>query len=100
MNGLILGGNVLNSTGNELLHLLRRRSGPWTSRHAEAHGNVRVLALRHGCIAEPTPNEHSRQKHPGDLGVLDEKSRDIAAVTDVWLVFECHLFYTSTGEPG
>jgi hypothetical protein len=71
--------------------LLRCGSGPWTSRDAETHGNVRVLALRHGCIAEPAPNEHSEEKYPGDVRVLDEKPRDIAAITDLLLVFECHF---------
>ena len=90
MDGLILGGNVLNSTGNVLFDLLRRGSGPWTSRHAEAHGNVRILALRHGCIAELAPNEHSGQKHPGDVRVLDKKPRDIATIADLLPVFVCH----------
>src|SRR5208283_80601 len=98
MNGLIFGGNVLNSTGNVLFDLLRCGSRPWTSRHTEAHGNVRVLSLRHGCISEPAPNEHSSQKDPGDMRVLDEKPRDIAAITDALLVFVCHLLQCLYGR--
>ena len=90
MDGLILGGNVLNSTGNVLFDLLRRGSGPGTSRDPETHGNVRVLALRHGVIAEPAPNEHSEEKYPGDVWVLDKKPGDIAAIADVLPVFVCH----------
>jgi hypothetical protein len=87
MDGLILGGNVLDSTGNVLFDLLRCGSGPGTSRDGKTHGNVRVFALRHGCIAKIAPNEHPGQKHPGDVRVLDEKPRDIAAITDLLFVF-------------
>src|ERR1700687_4431491 len=90
MDGLILGGNVLDLPGNVLFHLLRCGSGPGTSRDAETHGNVRVLALGHGCVSEIAPNEHSEEKYPGDVRVLDEKSRNIAAITD--LLFVCHCF--------
>ena len=31
------------------------------------------------------------------MRVLDEKPRDIAAITDLLFVFECHLFCTSMG---
>src|SRR5262249_19930381 len=90
MDGLILGGDGLNSTGNVLFDLLRCSSRPWASRDTETHGNVRVLALRHGCIAEPAPNEHSEQKYPGDRRVLDKKPWDIATIAGVWAVFMCH----------
>src|SRR5208337_617002 len=92
MDGLILGGNVLNSTGNVLFDLLRGGSGPWTRRDAETHGNVRVFALRHGGIAEPAPNEHGEEKYPGDVRMLDEKPWNIPAISDVLLVFVCHFF--------
>jgi hypothetical protein len=90
MDGLILGGNVLNPTSNVLFDLLGCGSRPRTSRDTEAHGNVWVLALRHGCIAEPAPNEHSEEKYPGDVRVLDEKPGEVATIADVFPVFVCH----------
>src|SRR5208282_6935827 len=92
MNGLILGGNILNFPGNVLFHLLRCGSRPGTRRDAEAHGNVWVLSLWHGCIAEPAPNEHAEEKHPGNVRVFDEKPWNIPAICDVLLVFVCHSF--------
>jgi len=71
---------------------LRRGSRPRTGRHTEAHWNVRVFALRHGCIAEIAPNEHSKEHYPGDVRMFDEEPRDIASAAGVLLVFECHLF--------
>src|SRR3984893_5107695 len=90
MDGLILGGNVLDLPSDVLFHLLRCGSGPGTSGDTEAHGNVWVLALGHRCVSEIAPNQHSEEKYPGDVRVLDEKSRNIAAITD--LLFVCHCF--------
>src|SRR5580704_11067126 len=98
MNGLILGGNLLNSTRNELLDLLGCRSGPRTSRDADAHGDFRILSLRHGLIAEPTPHQDSGQKHPGTVRMLDEEPWNIPAIGDVLLAFVCHFSLTSMEE--
>src|SRR5262249_24380886 len=90
MNGLILGGNILNPTCNELFDLLRRRSRPRASRDSDTHGDFRVLSLRHGFIAEPTPNEDSGQKYPGDVRMLDENSWNVPAISFL-RVFVCRF---------
>src|SRR5262249_23579740 len=98
MNGLILGRDVLNSTGNVLFDLLSCSAGPRTSRHPETYGNVRVLTLRHRGVAEITPNQHAQKKDPGDVRMLDKELWNIPATSDVFLVFVCHLSQYSYGR--
>src|SRR5271167_2303119 len=98
MNGLVLGGHVLNPPGDKLLYLLRRGTGPGTTRERDAHWDIRVFALGHGRISKPAPREYTNQEHPGNLRVLDKKSRGIAGLFDKLLIaFECHFRLPFTG---
>ena len=48
--------------------------------------NIRVFALRHGVVAQPTPNQNASQQHPGNLWVFHEESRNVLRLFDSFLI--------------
>jgi hypothetical protein len=92
LNGFVLGGHFLNPLGDKLFYLLRRGTGPGTTRDCEAHWDIRIFALGHRPISKPTPGKHAYQQHPGNLRVLDEKPREIVCPFDNFLIaFDWHF---------
>jgi hypothetical protein len=98
MNGLVFSSRILNRPGNKLFYLLRRGARPGTTRDRNAHWDIRIFALGHRPITKPTPREYTNQEHPGNLGVLDKKSRKVAGPFDNLLIaFVCHFRSAFTG---
>ena len=76
-DGQVLGGDVFDRPGDELLNLRSGCPRPRTLRRSHPHRNVGVLALRHFVVAVPAPQEGRHQQDERHLAVLGEEPRSV-----------------------
>ena len=68
-------------SGDEVFDLFGARAGPGRQSHCNAHGNVRVFALRHAEVAEDSPYACPYKQHPRDVPSLYKKPRRVVSVS-------------------
>src|SRR5262249_36870443 len=76
----VLGDLRLHLTRDELIDPLRGDPGPLRGRQRDAHGDVRILALRHVDVAVDAPERHADQQDPRDGPMLGEAPGDVPRV--------------------
>src|SRR5262249_49170531 len=77
VNGLVLRDGLLDRPRDQLLHFLSCRARPLADRYRYPNRYIRVLALRHRKVTVDSPNYDGYEYGPGDLPVLDEKTRGV-----------------------
>src|SRR5262249_21169332 len=82
----VLSDFFLDRARNLLLHFVRADARPGSKRHRHANGNVRILALRHGVIAIPAPQDRANQQIPGDWWMRHEETGSVMCVLDEFRV--------------
>ena len=86
MDGFVLRDGLLDGFGDQLLHLLGGRARPLAGGDGDAHGDLRVLALRHGEVTIGAPCDDCEERRPGDLAVLHEEARGVVEMLDEFCV--------------
>ena len=82
MNGLVLRDGLLDGLGDQLFHLLGRRSGPLAGSHRDSHRDLGILALGHSEEPVSSPGDDGDERGPGDLAVLHEEAGRVVDVLD------------------